>query len=53
MNTLSVPSCIRYCQVTRMGMLALTGMLFAACVGGPVDRADAVKIADVLKGKTK
>lgn len=34
-------------------MLALTGMLFAACVGGPADRVDAAKIADVLKGKTK
>ena len=34
-------------------MLALTGLLFTACAGGPADRADAVKIADVLKGKTK
>ena len=53
MNTLSVASAIGYCQVTRMGMLALTGLLFTACVGGPADRSDAVKIADVLKGKTK
>ncbi len=34
-------------------MLALTGLLLAACAGGPADRADAVKMADVLKGKTK
>jgi hypothetical protein len=36
-----------------MGMLALTGVLFTACAGGPADRSDVVKIADVLKGKTK
>jgi hypothetical protein len=29
------------------------GVLFAACDGGPADRPDASKIADVLKGKTK
>jgi len=34
-------------------MLVLTGLLFTACVGGPADRSDAVKMADVLKGKTK
>lgn len=34
-------------------MLALTGLLFTACAGGPADRLDAVKTADVLKGKTK
>jgi hypothetical protein len=34
-------------------MLALSGLLFAACAGGPSDRAAAVKMMDVLKGKTK
>jgi hypothetical protein len=36
-----------------MGLLALAGLLFAACAGGPADRSDAVKMADVLKSKTK
>lgn len=45
MNTLSVPSCIRFRQLTRM--------FFAACAVGSVDRSDTGKIADVLKGKTK
>ena len=36
-----------------MGLLVLTGLLLTACAGGPGDRADAVKMADVLKGKTK
>ena len=53
MNTFSVPSCIGFRQVTRMGALALTGLLLTACAGGPADRSSAVKIADVLKGKTK
>lgn len=34
-------------------MLALGGLLFVACAGGPADRAEAVKMVDVLKGKTK
>ena len=53
MNALSVPSSIRLCQVTRMGLLALAGLLLTACAGGRADRLDAVKMADVLKGKTK
>ena len=53
MNTLSVPSSIGFRQLTRMGLLALTGLLFAACAGGPADRSDAGKMADVLKGKAK
>ena len=36
-----------------MGLLALTGLLLTACAGGPADRSSAVKMADVLKGKTK
>ena len=36
-----------------MGLLTLTGLLLTACAGGPSDRSDAVKMADVLKGKTK
>jgi hypothetical protein len=36
-----------------MGLLVLVGLLFAACAGGPADRSDAVKMADVLRGKTK
>jgi hypothetical protein len=53
MKTKSVPSAIGYCQFTRMGLLALTGLLLAACAGGPADRSSAVKMADVLKDKTK
>ena len=34
-------------------MLALTGLLCTACVGGAAARSSAVKRADVLKGKTK
>ena len=34
-------------------MLALAGLLFAACAGGQADRSDAGKTADVLKGKTQ
>ena len=51
MKTLSIPSPIRFYQVTRMGVLA--GLLLTACAGGPADRSDAVKMVDVLKGKTK
>ena len=53
MNTITVPSCIKFCRVTRMGLLALTGLLLTACAGGQADRSSAVKMADVLKGKTK
>ena len=53
MNARSVPSHIWCCQATKMGLLALTGLLLTACAGGPSDRSDAVKMADVLKGKTK
>jgi len=53
MNTQSVPSCIGFRQVTRLGLLALTGLLLTACAGGPADRSSAVKMADALKGKTK
>jgi hypothetical protein len=53
MNTRPVPSCIGLRQVTSMGLLALTGLLLIACAGGPADRSSAVKMADVLKGKTK
>ncbi len=53
MKTISISSSIRSRQVTGMGLLVLTGLLFAACAGGPMDRADHVKMADVLRGKTK
>ena len=53
MNRQSVPSCIGLLQLTRMGLLALTGLLLSACAGGPADRSSAVKMADVLNGKTK
>ena len=53
MNTITVPSCIKFCRVTRMGLLALTGLLLTACAGGQADRSSAVKMADVLRGKTK
>ena len=36
-----------------MGLLVLTGLLLAACAGGSSDRSSAVKMADVLKGKTR
>jgi len=53
MNMLSALSRIRSRRITRMGMLALAGLLFTACAGGQVDRLSAVEMADVLKGKTK
>lgn len=53
MKTISLSSPIRYRQATKMGLLALTGLLFTACAGGPADRPDAVKMEDVLRGKTK
>jgi hypothetical protein len=53
MKTISISFFIRSRQIARMGLLALTGLLLTACAGGPSDRSDAVKMADVLKGKTK
>lgn len=53
MHTVFIPFSMRLCQLTRLGMLALGGLLFVACAGGPADRAEAVKMVDVLKGKTK
>jgi hypothetical protein len=53
MSRLSVQACIGSRRLTGVGLLALVGLLFTACASGPADRADAVKMADVLKGKTK
>jgi hypothetical protein len=53
MNSRSVPTCIGFRQVTRMGLLALTGLLLTACAGGSADVSSAAKMADALKGKTK
>ena len=53
MKTISILSFIRSRQIVKMGLLALTGLLVTACAGGPANRSDAVKMADVLKGKTK
>lgn len=53
MNMLSALSRIRSRRITRMGMLALAGLLVTACAGGQADRLSAVEMADVLKGKTK
>ena len=53
MKTISFSSSIRYRQATKMGLLTLMGLLLMACAGGPADRPDAVKMADVLRGKTK
>lgn len=53
MNIVSILPSMRLCQLAKLGMLALSGLLFAACVGGPADRAAEVKMLDVLKGKTK
>ncbi len=53
MNTRSFPTCIGFRQVTKIWLLALTGLLLTACAGGPADRSSAVKMADALKGKTK
>jgi hypothetical protein len=44
---------VRFFRLTKVGLLVLVGLLFAACAGGPADRPAAVKMADVLKGKTK
>ena len=49
----AIPSSIKFCRVTRMGLLVLTGLFLAACAGGSSDRSSAMKMADVLKGKTK
>ena len=53
MNTISLLSSMRLCQFTRMGLVALLGLSFITCAGGPADRAVPVKMVDVLKGKTK
>lgn len=53
MNTITLSFSVRFFRFTKMGLLALTGLRLAACAGGPPDRSDAVKMADVLKGKTK
>jgi hypothetical protein len=53
MNTITLPFSVRFFRLTKMGRLVLVGLLFTACAGGPSDRSDAVKMADVLKGKTK
>lgn len=51
MNTITLSFSVRFFRFTKMGLLV--GLLFAACAGGPSDRSDAVKMADVLRGKTK
>ena len=53
MKRVSLASVRGFRQLTGLGLLVLTGLLFAACAGGPADRADAVKMTEVLKGKTK
>ncbi|MDO8356484.1 MAG: hypothetical protein Q7U76_08860 [Nitrospirota bacterium] len=53
MNMITVPFFVQMFRIGKMGLLVLVGLLFAACAGGPSDRSDAVKMADVLKGKTK
>ncbi|NOT96489.1 MAG: hypothetical protein HOP00_09310 [Nitrospira sp.] len=53
MNTITLPFSVRFFRLTKMGRLVLVALLFTACAGSPADRADAVKMADVLKGKTK
>ncbi|MDP1768929.1 MAG: hypothetical protein Q8L74_09030 [Nitrospirota bacterium] len=53
MNTITLLFSVRFFRLTKMGLLVLVGLLFAACAGGPSDRSDAVKMADVLKGKPK
>lgn len=42
-----------FCRVARLGLVALLGLSFIACVGSPANRAADVKMMDVLKGKTK
>lgn len=42
-----------FCRVARLGLLALLGLSFSACVGVPEDRTASLKLAVVLKGKTK
>lgn len=44
---------VMLCRVTRLGLLAFTGLLCVACAGGPSDRAATVKMMDALKGKTR
>lgn len=53
MNTITLPFSVRFFRLTKMGLLVLVALLFTACAGGPSDRSDAVKMAGVLKGKTK
>ena len=53
MNTLIVTSSMSFRLLTRMGQLGVTGLFLVACAGGPADRPPAVKMTDVLKGKTK
>lgn len=53
MNTITLPFAVRFFRLAKMRLLVLVGLLFTACAGGSADRADAVKMADVLKGKTK
>lgn len=53
MNRQSVQVRVGSLRLTRVGLPVLMGLVLTACAGGPVDRADAVKMADVLKGKTK
>lgn len=53
MKRISVLSCISVRRLTRMGLLACTGLLLTACAGGLADRSDVVRMADVLRGKTK
>lgn len=53
MNARSVPSRRRFRHFASIGLLVLAGLPFTACAGGPADRLDAVKMTDVLQGKTK
>ena len=53
MKRIAVPSALGIAGSRGMGLLALAGLLLTACVGGPADRPDAVKLAEVLKGKTR
>ena len=53
MNTITLPFSVRFFRFTKMGLPVLVGLLFASCAGGPSDRSDTVKMADVLRGKTK
>ena len=52
MKRVSVASARGCHQFTGTGLLVLTGLLVTACAGGQ-DGSYAVKMAEVLKGKTK